>query len=282
MKSYLTMTEQIKTAVIGQPISHSLSPVIHNFWINKKNINAAPYEKIEVSPHNFDKSLDRLIKSSYHGLNVTVPLKELAFSRCDELSESAKKTKSVNTLIFKGGKIIGTNTDPVGFEVSLHKETIKKNINKKKCLVLGAGGSARAVVFALSGMSADISIFNRTPEKAAKLCEDLGVSANTLEKEDVTKQTKYFDFIVNTTSLGLLPDETNNLIDFSLVQKKAFIYDLIYKPKESSFLQQAKANNLNFQNGLKMLIGQASAAFYVWHNIDPSHYSELEALLEKL
>ena len=276
------MTELKKTAVIGQPIEHSLSPVIHNFWINKKNINAAPYEKIEVGPENFNSSLDKLIDSGYYGLNVTVPLKELAFLRCDELTESAKKTQSANTLIFKEGKIHGTNTDPVGFEFSLKKEIIEKNINEKKCLVLGAGGSARAVVFALDKMFADISIFNRTPEKATKLCEDLGVEANSLDEKEVKKQTNSFDLIVNTTSLGLFPGDTNNLIDFSLVQKKAFIYDLIYEPKESSFLKQAKANNLNFQNGLKMLIGQAAAAFYVWHNSDPSHNAELESLLEKL
>ena len=96
------------------------------------------------------------------------------------------------------------------------------------------------------------------------------------------KQTNSFDFIVNTTSLGLVLGDTNNLIDFSLVQKEAFIYDLIYEPKESSFLQQAKANKLSFQNGLKMLIGQAAAAFYIWHNIEPSHNNELMSLLEKL
>ena len=276
------MTEIKKTAVIGQPIEHSLSPVIHNFWIKKTNINAAPYEKIEVAPENFNSSLDKLIDSGYFGLNVTVPLKELAYSRCDELAESAKKTKSVNTLIFKDGKIHGTNTDPVGFEMSLYKEIIEKNINSKKCLVLGAGGSARAVVFALNQMFAEISIFNRTEKKAIKLCEDLGVSASLLDEEGMKKQTNSFDFIVNTTSLGLVLGDTNNLIDFSLVQKEAFIYDLIYEPKESSFLQQAKANKLSFQNGLKMLIGQAAAAFYIWHNIEPSHNNELMSLLEKL
>ena len=276
------MTEPKKTAVIGQPIEHSLSPVIHNFWINRQNINAAPYEKIEVDPNNFNKSLDELISLGYYGLNVTVPLKELAFSRCDELTESAKQTKSANTLVFKEGKIYGTNTDPVGFEFSLNKSIIKNNINNKKCLVLGAGGSARAIVFALNKMSADISIFNRTQEKARKLCEDLGVTANLVEDRDIKKQTSSFDFIVNTTSLGLGSGDTNNLIDFSLVKKRAFIYDLIYEPKESSFLRQAKDCGLNFQNGLKMLIGQAATAFYVWHKTNPSHNSELESLLEKL
>ena len=276
------MIERKKTAVIGHPIEHSLSPAIHNFWINKKNINAAPYEKINIVPNDFNKSLDKLINLGYYGLNVTLPLKELAFSRCDELTESAKKTKSTNTLIFKDGKIYGTNTDPVGFEFSLDKGTIENNISKKKCLVLGAGGSARSIVFALDKMSANISIFNRTPEKATKLCEDLNVKADLLEEKDIKKYTGSFDFIINTTSLGLLPEDTNSLVDFSLVKTKAFVYDLIYKPKESSFLKQAKANNLNFQNGLKMLIGQAAAAFYVWHNTNPSHNNELESLLESL
>jgi shikimate dehydrogenase len=276
------MIERKKTAVIGHPVEHSLSPAIHNFWINKGGINAAPYEKIDISPDNFNESLDKLINLGYYGLNVTVPLKELAFSKCDELTESAQKTKSTNTLIFKKGKIYGTNTDPVGFEFSLGKEIITSNINKKKCLVLGAGGSSRALVFALDKMSANISIFNRTPKRATKLCEDLNIKADLLEEKDLKKHTGSFDFIINTTSLGLAPEDKNNLIDFSLVHKKAFIYDLIYEPKESSFLKQAKAQNLNFQNGLKMLVGQAAAAFYVWHDKNPSHINELESFLGKL
>ena len=275
------MTKRKKTVVVGYPVEHSLSPTIHNYWINKGNIQAATYEKIKIKPNDFEKEIDNLIALGYYGLNVTVPLKELAYLKCDELSEAARKTKAVNTLIFKDGKVYGTNTDPIGFESSLAAKTVEKNINKKSCLVLGAGGSSRAVIHALDKMSANISVFNRTAEKAAKLCEDLEINAKLLDAEDMKKHITSFDLIVNTTSLGLLPGEKNNLIDFSLLKTGAFVYDLIYKPKLSSFLKQAEIKGFDFQNGLKMLIGQAAASFYIWHGIAPSNNNELESLLEK-
>ena len=126
------MTKSKKTGVVGYPVEHSLSPTIHNHWINKNSIQASAYEKIKIEPGDFEKEINNLIALGYHGLNVTVPLKELAYLKCDELSEAARKTKAVNTLIFKEGRVYGTNTDPIGFESSLAIKIVEKNINKKK------------------------------------------------------------------------------------------------------------------------------------------------------
>ena len=127
-----------KTAVIGDPIDHSLSPKIHNYWIEKERIDVGPYKKINVKKENFIRDVDRLIEDGYHGLNVTVPLKEDAYKYCNNTSDVARALKAVNTLIINKDGVYGDNTDPIGFEKSI----ANKSLNNKLCLVLGAGGSA--------------------------------------------------------------------------------------------------------------------------------------------
>ena len=204
-----------KTSVIGHPISHSLSPKIHNYWIKESGIRAAKYEKIDVSPQSFDSEIERLINEGYGGLNVTVPLKELAYKKANKLSEVAKTTKAVNTLVFKDGNIFGTNTDPIGFESTLPKTVIEENVKNKKCLVLGAGGAARAIVYALHKLSANIWVFNRTHDKIKILKKDMKINFKSIERSELDTNLKNFDLIVNTTSLGLAGNEANDLVDFN-------------------------------------------------------------------
>ena len=258
-----------KTAVIGHPVEHSLSPNIHNHWIKNLALNIADYKKIDVHPNRFSDEIDNLIGQGYYGLNVTVPLKELAYKKADRLSDVSKATKAVNTLVFKNGQIFGTNTDPVGFESSLAKNIIEDRIKNKKCLVLGAGGSARAIIYALHKMSGKISVYNRTEEKAATLKKEMKINIEILSATEINKQLEEFSFIVNTTSAGLASGQQNDLVDFRNATKNCFVYDLIYKPKETGFMKQAQANGLTTQNGLNMLIGQAAASFYIWHGVSP-------------
>ena len=258
-----------KTAVIGHPVEHSLSPNIHNHWIKNLALNIADYKKIDVHPNRFSDEIDNLIDQGYYGLNVTVPLKELAYKKADRLSDVSKATKAVNTLVFKNGQIFGTNTDPVGFESSLSKNIIENRIKNKKCLVLGAGGSARAIIYALHKMSGKISVYNRTEEKAATLKKEMKINIEILSATEINKQLEEFSFIVNTTSAGLASGQQNDLVDFRNATKNCFVYDLIYKPKETGFMKQAQANGLTTQNGLNMLIGQAAASFYIWHGVNP-------------
>ena len=137
-----------RTAVIGFPVDHSLSPIIHNYWIKELGLDIKPYDKINVNPNKFEEQINNLKIEGYGGLNVTVPLKELAFNISDETSDVSKKLRSVNTLSLNSEKIDGDNTDAVGFINSLDEKTIEKNITNKKTLVLGAGGSARSVGYA--------------------------------------------------------------------------------------------------------------------------------------
>jgi len=275
------MNEAAKTGVIGFPVDHSVSPTIHNHWIDEYQINTDRYKKISVDPKLFKEEVLRLKESGTLGLNVTVPLKELAFSLSEEQTEIAKQTGAVNTLTFKNGKVYGDNTDVIGFQRSLDKETVENNITNKKCLVLGAGGAARAVVCALSNLSGDIFICNRTLEKALKIQQDLGIQSEVVEQKNLSAVIGEISFIVNTTSLGL-GDTENNAVDFTQVNHRAFVYDLIYNPKLTKLLSAAKERNFGYQNGMKMLIEQAAESFKIWHNIHPKNSDKLMNMLEGL
>ena len=264
-----------KTAVIGDPIDHSLSPKIHNHWIESKKIDVGAYQKINVKKENFIRDVDRLIEEGYYGLNVTVPLKEDAYKYCDNTSDVAGTLKAVNTLIINKDGVYGDNTDPIGFEKSI----ANKGLNNKLCLVLGAGGSARAVVYALTRMKCEIGIYNRTRENAESLCSDLGVEATVLTKKTISEFIGSSHLVVNTTSLGQQEGEENNLINFDSLNSSAHVYDLIYNPSKTTFLRHAEKNGCTVQNGLEMLIHQAAQSFNLWHDTMPEIDEDLMSVL---
>ena len=201
-----------KTAVIGFPVDHSLSPAIHNYWIKELGLDIKPYEKINVNPNTFEEQINSLKQDGFGGLNVTVPLKEIAFNISDETSGVSKKLRSANTLTLGSDKINGDNTDAAGFINSLDKKTIEENIANKKTLVLGAGGSARSVVYALNQLGSHVRLFNRTTEKAEILLNDLSINSSPIGTEELDDYANSSSFIVNTTSLGQKAGEHNNCL----------------------------------------------------------------------
>ena len=271
-----------KTAVIGFPVDHSLSPAIHNYWIKELGLDIKPYEKINVNPNTFEEQINSLKQDGFGGLNVTVPLKEIAFNISDETSSVSKKLRSANTLTLGSDKINGDNTDAAGFINSLDKKTIEENIANKKTLVLGAGGSARSVVYALNQLGGHVRLFNRTTEKAEILLNDLSINSSPIGTEELEDYANSSSFIVNTTSLGQKAGEQNNILSFENIKTETFIYDLIYNPKRSSFLEKAEAKGLKVQNGLRMLIEQAACSFQIWHEIKVDVSDELISLLESM
>ena len=271
-----------KTAVIGFPVDHSLSPAIHNYWIKELGLDIKPYEKINVNPNTFEEQINSLKQDGFGGLNVTVPLKEIAFNISDETSGVSKKLRSANTLTLGSDKINGDNTDAAGFINSLDKKTIEENIANKKTLVLGADGSARSVVYALNQLGGHVRIFNRTTEKAEILLNDLSINSSPIGTEELDDYANSSSFIVNTTSLGQKAGEQNNILSFENIKTETFIYDLIYNPKRSSFLEKAEAKGLKVQNGLRMLIEQAACSFQIWHEIKVDVSDELISLLESM
>ena len=251
-----------KFLVIGNPIEHSLSPKLHNYWMKKNNINAI-YEKKNIEVSQLKSIINKLRTEELDGVNVTVPYKKSVIKFIDKLSEESEKTQSVNTIYKQNNEIIGHNTDIAGFELSLRN--CKFNVNKKNILILGSGGVVPSIVFALRRMkSGKITVSNRTKSKAEDI-KKLFNEINVVEWGNLTN----FDMIINATSLGLREDDKID-IDFNNIKSGKFFYDVIYNPPETNFLKRAREHGHLVENGKYMFIYQAHQAFTIWHNKMPN------------
>ena len=260
-----------KYLVIGNPISHSLSPRLQNFWLKKNSINAV-YDKIELEEEGIKEIIQDLKKEKIAGCNVTVPFKKKVIPFLDKLSIQAEQTQSVNTIVFEKGNLVGHNTDVVGFNRAM--ESLNFNMNGKKIFILGAGGVVPSIIFAIKEMGvSEIIISNRTKQKAENL-KILFKNLNILEWGNLTD----FDVIINATSLGL--NNENIDLDFSKVGKNKLFYDVIYNPSETNFLKEGKQLGNITENGQTMFIYQALAAFKLWHGIEPEVNFETLKLLK--
>ena len=261
-----------KFLVIGNPIEHSLSPTLHNYWIKNNGIDAI-YEKQKLNENELEQIILLVKEKKIDGINVTVPFKKAIIPFLDELSIEAKSTQSVNTIYLKENKVMGHNTDIVGFEASIKKS--KYNLVNKEVLILGAGGVVPSIIFALKKMKVSkITISNRTKIKAENL-EKLFENIEIVEWGVVPN----FDMIINATSVGLKKEDDIN-IDFSSISKNKFFYDVIYNPKETNFLKIGKNLGNVILNGKLMFIYQALSAFNIWHGIKPDIDEKVIKLLD--
>ena len=260
-----------KFLVIGNPISHSLSPKLHNYWLKQNNIDAI-YEKINLEEDGIKEIIQDIKKQKIGGCNVTVPFKKKVIPFLDKLSVEAEQTQSVNTIIFRNGNLIGHNTDITGFTKAI--EALEFNLRNKKIFILGAGGVVPSLIFALSRMNVyEITISNRTRINADNLKSQFK-NIKIFDWGDLPN----FDVIINATSLGL-DNETINL-DFSKVENNKLFYDVIYNPPETNFLKQGRKLGNQVENGKLMFIYQASEAFKLWHGIDPEIDNQIIKLLD--
>jgi shikimate dehydrogenase len=261
-----------KFLVIGNPIEHSLSPKLHNYWIKNNNINAV-YEKQKLIENDLERIISQVREKKINGINVTVPFKKAVISYLDELTVEANKTQSVNTIYLKNNKLVGDNTDIIGFQKSV--EDFKYDLNNKEVFILGAGGVVPSIIFALIKMKVSkIIISNRTREKA----DVLKNSFKNIEIVDWGKAPN-FDMIINATSLGLKKEERIN-VDFLSTIKNKFFYDVIYNPQETNFLKVGKELGNRTLNGKMMFIYQALSAFYLWHGLKPDVNEDVMKLLD--
>ena len=238
-----------KYLVIGNPIEHSLSPRLHNFWIKENDINAI-YEKRKINENDIQDLIVKVREKKLHGINVTVPFKKKVIKSLDLLSFEAKNTNSVNTIYLDNNKIIGHNTDIEGFETGM--KNLQSYITKKRVLILGAGGVVPSIIFSLNKMKvSEIIISNRTKKKA----EDLQVYFKNLKVVDWGTIPE-FDMIINATSIGLKKNDEIKL-DFSNVGQNKLFYDIIYNPIETNFLKTGKKLGNKTENGKLMFIYQA-------------------------
>jgi len=261
-----------KFLVIGNPIEHSLSPKLHNYWIRKNKINAI-YEKKLINKEELKDLISKVKSSEISGINVTVPFKKEIIPYLDELTPDSNKSQSVNTVYKENNKVIGHNTDIAGFELGIRH--FKYDIKNKKVFILGSGGVAPSIVLALKKMGvSNISISNRTRKKAEelkKIFEDLEI----IEWGNIPK----FNMIINATSVGLKKDDKIKL-DYSNFSSGKFFYDIIYNPKETDFLKKAKLYGNITENGKMMFIYQAHQSFTIWHKTMPNIDDETIKLLD--
>ena len=246
-----------KYLVIGNPIEHSLSPKLHNYWLKENNIDAI-YDKKRLDENELKNIISEVKEEKINGINVTVPFKKAVIPFLDELSPEAKDTQSVNTIYLQNGITIGHNTDIAGFELAI--KYAKYDISNKKIFILGAGGVVSSIIYSLKKMKVSkITLSNRTKEKA----ENLKKLFKNLEIVD-WGETIDFDMIINATSIGL-NNEDEIKIDFSSIGPNKFFYDVIYNPRETIFLKKAKLFGNKAENGKMMFIYQAHQSFTIWH-----------------
>ncbi len=256
-----------KFLVIGNPIEHSLSPKLHNYWIKKNNLDAI-YAKLEAHDSDLSELCKSIKKGDLDGLNITVPFKKSIIPHIDILSGNALRTQAVNTISLNKGNLIGDNTDINGFELSIKK--LNYDVSDKTVLILGAGGVVPSIIFSLLSMRVSkILLSNRTKKKADNL-KELFKEINVVE----WGQLPEFDMIINATTLGLNKKDKFG-IDFSQTGQNKFFYDVIYAPFQTEFSEAGNAKGNLIENGLNMFLFQGQQAFNIWHNVEPEINEEL-------
>jgi shikimate dehydrogenase len=263
--------------VMGWPIKQSLSPVLHGHWIAEHRLSAR-YMRLAIAPDDLGTSLRELASLGFRGVNLTIPHKEAAIPHLNAIDEAARRIGAVNTIIVQpDGSLHGRNTDAEGYANSLTEAGV--DISGGHALVLGAGGSARAVVFALQSLgAARITLANRSIERAESLAADLaapgGASIHVVAWTDAEKSAREADLLVNTTSLGMNGQPPLD-IDVSALPASATVSDIVYRPLTTPLLAAAQHRGLKIIDGLGMLLHQAAPAFEAWFGVRPTVTAEL-------
>lgn len=247
--------------VIGDPIAHSLSPVFQNHFIEQKNIDAI-YIPLKISTHTLDGSLE-LLKNNFAGFNVTIPHKESIIPYLDEIDPLAMEYGAVNTVKVVDNKLIGYNTDGIGFTRSI--ENIDVDLKGKQVLLLGAGGAARVIALEIVKLGGRLTIANRNIHRGQRIKDELkklyNVSINVVSLDDVNRP---FNIIINSTSVGMYPNVDKLPIGPNILEDAELVYDVIYNPFETKLLKLGSKLGAKVMNGLPMLIYQGLKSSEIW------------------
>jgi len=274
-----------KYLVIGNPIDHSLSPQIHNYWMKKYKLADSIYEKRNVEAKDLEQIVEDIRNNKIAGVNVTVPFKKLIIPYLDEMDKVAEDAQSVNTLHKVQNKVIGYNTDSLGFLETITNyyglTSLQINVDptKRDFFILGAGGVTSSIIYCLQYVIGNspgvIWVSNRTKKNADQL-KKLFPKIELIEWGK--KPPVFCDIIINTTSVGL---KTNDNLNVDLkTDKRTLFYDLIYNPKETNFLKDARLNGNKIMNGQMMFLYQAKIAFNTWTGISPEIDNEVIKILD--
>lgn len=250
--------------IIGWPVAHSRSPRLHGFWLERHAVDGA-YVPLPIHPETFATAVRGLQQAGFAGANVTIPHKLAAFALCDVVDDTARRAGAVNTLLFRDGRITGSNTDGWGFVANLRAHGVAPD--RGPALILGAGGSARAIAAALLAEGVPVTVANRTPERAAELARDLPGLA-TLAWSARLDALRDHALVVNTTSLGMAGHAPLDL-DLDRAPDTLAVADIVYVPLETPLLAAARRRGLRTVDGLGMLLYQAIPGFEAWFGVTP-------------
>ena len=265
--------------IIGKPLGHSLSPVLHNYWFKKYKIEAA-YNLLEIEESEIPRVIERIKKKELSGINVTLPYKQKVIQYLNKVVNDAKDSHSVNTIFLDHhDNVVGENTDVFGFQAGYLKEIVDPIKKNQEALILGAGGVSSSIILALKKSSIhNITLTNRTYEKSLfikKKFPDIKI----INWSNYKKESKNFDIIINATSLGLLGNAEFDTF-FENVKTNLIYIDTIYNPLETKMIKNLKTKNIKTFNGLDMFLYQGQKAFYIWNKINPEIDDTLVNLLE--
>ncbi len=260
-----------KIGLVGHPVEHSLSAVMHNSVFEKLQLDYA-YESFDVRPADLDYFMDVTVCNGFIGLNVTIPYKVDILKYIDKASPETKLIGAVNTVKFVGDTIYGYNTDGIGCTKALKDAGV--SVKGKRVVVLGAGGAARAIAFQCAIEGASLSIANRTMQKAECLAANIEggvggkVAASDLSPDMLLSELKGVDILINATSAGMYPHEDEELLPSYLIPEKIVVMDLVYNPLETKFLSAARSRGCKTINGVGMLARQGAESLKIWLGID--------------
>ena len=266
--------------LIGHPVEHSLSPIMHNEALKDKNLNYV-YLAFDVSPENLKYVVDGAKSLGINGFNITIPYKVDIMKYLNKIDKEAELIGAVNTVKIENDIAIGYNTDGLGARMSLEEEIGK--VENKNILIIGAGGASRAVAFELAKNN-NITIINRTVEKARALSEEISEKLNkTINYNNLNIDIKEFDIIIHTTPIGMYPNvDVQPIINTKDINESMVVMDLIYNPEETVLLKEAKKQGAKTINGLGMLVYQGAIAFEIWTGVKPDVKVMKRALKEAL
>lgn len=268
----------LKAGVIGWPIEHSKSPLLHGYWLDQLQIDGT-YARVAAKPDEFEATVRRLAADGWRGANVTIPHKEAALALADEVTDTARAIGAANTLIFQAGKIIADNTDGYGFTENLIDRAGDKWRPDEPAAVFGAGGASRAIIHALITAGApEIRLTNRTRSRAENLARVFGPKVTVIDWPDQSTALADVGLIVNTTSLGMTGHPPLE-INFANAPTNALATDIVYTPLETPFLKGAAMAGLATVDGLGMLIHQGRPGFEAWFGKAPKADDTLRRLL---
>ncbi|NGZ73762.1 shikimate dehydrogenase [Saccharibacillus alkalitolerans] len=273
----------LKLGVIGDPIAHSKSPIMHAAALRERGI-AGDYEALHVKPEQLEAAIAAVREEEYRGINVTIPHKEQVMRYLDELGEDALRIGAVNTIVNENGRLIGRNTDGIGYVRSL-KEEAAAELAGRRIVVLGAGGAARGIVYALASEAPQrVTLLNRTTERAKALAREWSDLADiaALPSDRAAEALRDADIVINTTSVGMHPHVDEVPIDPSLLRGTEIVSDLIYNPLETKLLRLAGEKGCRIHGGLGMFVYQGAYAFEYWTGVSAPAEAMRRAVLESM